>query len=148
MARNVALDLNEITNAIASAAPKKGGQWSAKKIATHLAKAVEADAALSRAQDEEFQTILADMKPRFEASAVRAGDSAAVLSWQAEAAANHRAIVEAHLAKNRAVIKALATTALAAGTAAIGGAGLPVLMPQFLALGTQLAALLNSEGGQ
>lgn len=146
MARNIALDLNELTNAIAASAPKKqGAAWNPKTIAKNIVAAAEADAALSKAQEEEFQAIMAGMSFNFTPSAARNGDAAAILRYQAEKAMEHRGHVEATLKRNRAVVQGLMASAVTIGGLAIGGAPTTVLVPQVMTLAVQIANALNGE---
>jgi len=136
---------NDIIRAVASAAPPAGQPWDGDKIAGAIQTALEAQVAIHDAAVKAWEEGNQEWATTFTQIDVRLGDPAGIQQWQQDTVRLHAAQVAARLQQNKALVTGIfATITALAGTAISGGATAPVLVPQVLALGGQIAAALNS----
>lgn len=139
------LTKEQITTAIAAAAPPEGKEWHPDAIARNIASLIQAEGERERVEAAEWEAGRADFSLQIKPSDVRHGAPAVIATWQEETIKKHAAFVAARIAKNRAIVTGIFGAVTALGGAAIsGGVTTPALVAGLFGVATQIADAMNS----
>jgi len=138
------MTMQEVLDAIATAGPEAGGEWTPIAIAEHMAAAVEHEMQEELARQRAFQQALDAIDCQFVPSGLAPVDPEATKDWQAVKRAVYAGFVRERIEGNQRIITGIGAALVGlASVPMTGGISAPALVPIFLPIATQIAAALN-----